>query len=145
MRSIWIWRLLHVTREVWLGFFIWHLLKLHLICTFMNYLQGIPHFFCRFALRDPEKLIWIQTRGYYVFSNAIKFGLLAFWISPLRPRLFNGRSIFFKLWDKMTIFNCIPNSFVKWFYKDFHSHFPKMVVQTTKQRWSFDWSTFPKR
>ena len=37
MISIWIWSQFLVIREVWLGFFLWHLLNLHLHFLFMSH------------------------------------------------------------------------------------------------------------
>ena len=108
--------------------------SLHIIGSFMSHLQSVPQLLGRWALRNPETFIWIQGRCYNVLSNTIKFGLLVFKISPLGPRFFNRRFIFFKFRNKRVIFNCIPNSFVKRYNKDFHSNFPDLIIQTTEQR-----------
>ena len=55
MRSIWIWRLKHVTREMWLGFFLCHLLKLHLHLLFMS------HGRCDLSLYIGTPYIYIYT------------------------------------------------------------------------------------
>ena len=52
--------------------------------------------------------------------------------------------IFLNLRYQRTIFNWLPNAFISWVYKNFHSHFPKLIIDSTKQRWPVYWGTFPK-
>ena len=64
--------------------------------------------------------------------------------SPLWPRFFNENIILFKFRNKRPIYNNIPDSSIIRFNKDFHSNLPKLIVQSTKQRWPVYWSILPK-
>ena len=55
MLSVWIWRLFLVTREVWLAFFLWYLLNLHLHLLFMSHRR------CALSLYIGTPYIYIYT------------------------------------------------------------------------------------
>ena len=64
MRSIWIWSQFLVTREVWLGFFFWHLLNLHIHLLFMS------HERCDLSLYISTSYIYIYTSLYiYIYTS----------------------------------------------------------------------------
>ena len=63
MRSIWIWNQFLVTREVWLGFFLWHFLNLHLHLLFMS------HGRCDLSLYICTSYIYIYTSLYVLLKN----------------------------------------------------------------------------
>ena len=65
MRSIWIWSQFLVTREVWLGFFFWHLLNLHIHLLFMS------HGRCDLSLYICTSYIYIYT-SLYVLLKILK-------------------------------------------------------------------------
>ena len=91
----------------------------------------------------PEILIRIYSSN-DVFSNTIILSSFTFTLSPLGPRFLNENIILFNFRNKRAICNNIPDPSINWFKKDFHSNLPKLIIQTTKQRWSVYWSTLPK-
>jgi len=108
--------------------------SLHIICSLMSDFKHIPHVFCTFALRDSKKLIHVQWIDENVLCRTIKLCTLSLLLYPLIPWLVN-----LLVTNKMfrivsSIHNCIPYTLINWFNENFHSNFPKLVVNTNKCR-----------
>ena len=119
--------------------------SLHIIRPLMCDFKYIPHILCTFALGGPTELIHVQWWCEDVLSSAIIWSSSSFHLCPFNPRLVHILIFNNTLRSVRSIHNCISNTLVIWFNENFHSNFPKLIVNTTKHRWPMNKSTFCKR